>query len=132
MPTVKTFLLGQPVISWPAKRIVPARAGRMPKMVFRNVDLPAPLAPMMVVTRSAAKLAERPRRTSISPYPETRSSTSSIRRNGREELCGAVAVRCNGCSTELIEIRLDHRYVDGQRSLRCGRILHPRGRGDTH
>src|SRR5690606_1144787 len=64
-------------ISCPSKRMVPDQTGTRPKMALRVVDLPAPLAPMMVATSPRHTAKDTPESTWISPYPPTTFSTSS-------------------------------------------------------
>src|SRR5438067_416350 len=84
---------------------------------------------MMVVTRFAANAAVTPRSTSISPYPETRSSTSSI--DGQQGV-GTVAIGSMDRAPEFVEIWGNDRHLDAERVLRRARVFHAGGGRNAH
>jgi hypothetical protein len=55
------------VMSSPANRTEPSRAGRSPNSVRKTVDLPAPLGPMMETIWPGSTRSDTPRRISIFP-----------------------------------------------------------------
>ena len=57
------------VMSLPSKPILPARAGSMPKIVLKTVDLPAPFGPITVVMPPRGTENVVPLRMVILPYP---------------------------------------------------------------
>ena len=58
---------GVRVMSLPAKRIVPLRAGVRPEIERSVVDLPAPLDPISVTISPSSTVSEMPLRASMLP-----------------------------------------------------------------
>src|SRR2546426_8644258 len=76
-------------MSRPSKTTRPLWVRTMPKTVFSRVDLPAPLAPMMVTMLPACTRTDTPRSTSTSSYP---ARTSWRSRSGAPSRCSTAKV----------------------------------------
>src|SRR5262245_4466702 len=70
-------LVGERVISRPAKRMAPPHGLVSPSTARSNDDLPAPLAPSTATTSPSASVSETPRTACTRPYRTSSSCTAS-------------------------------------------------------
>ena len=67
MPRPTLVKADAPPMSAPLKRIAPGFVGMRPATVFRNVDLPAPFAPMMATVSPGSTVRLMPKSAWKSP-----------------------------------------------------------------